>query len=208
MFSTISPVSRSQKRAVTAATWGLTSTRGWRQKAWPAGSGSASKTSSAAPRSREASSPSSSAVSSKSVPRETFTTMASGGSRSSTARLTAPRVSAVWGAAITKQSLSAASRGRSPSPPTQRTPVGPPRAGRPRTPATTHAERDPPAGDRAADAAQSEHAEPQLRKLTHRDREIDEFRPGPPARCLKLAQAVEASNEVADRGDHPIGDWL
>src|SRR5947209_8575299 len=134
--------------------------------------------------------------------------MASGGSRSSTARLTAPRVSAVWGAAITKQSLSAASRGRSPSPPTQRTPVGPPRAGRRRTPATTHAERDPPAGDRAADAAQSEHAEPQLRKLTHRDREIDEFRPGPPARCLKLAQAVEASNEVADRGDHPIGDWL
>src|SRR6266513_3589648 len=120
MFSTISPVSRSQKRAVTAATWGLTSTRGWRQKAWPGGSGSAAKTSSAAPRSREASSAPSSAGSSKSVPRDTFTTMASCGSRSSTTRLTAPRVSAVWGAAITKQSLSVASRGRSPSPPTQR----------------------------------------------------------------------------------------
>src|SRR6266571_3004954 len=136
MFSTISPVSRSQKRAVTAATWGLTSTRGWRQKGWPAGNGSAAKTSSAVPRRREASRRSSRAVSSNNVPRDTFTTMASCGSRSSTARLTAPRVSAVCGAAITKQSLSAASRGRSSRPPTQRTPVGPPRAGRRRTPAT------------------------------------------------------------------------
>src|SRR6266700_117139 len=50
MFSTISPVSRSQKRAVTAATWGLTSTRGWRAKGWPAGNGSAAQTPLAAPR--------------------------------------------------------------------------------------------------------------------------------------------------------------
>src|SRR6266550_2603219 len=136
MFSTISPVSRSQKRAVTAATWGLTSTRGWRQKGWPAGNGSAAKTSRAAPRTREASRTASRAVSSNRVPRDTFTTMASSGSRSSTARLTAPRVSAVCGAVITRQSLSAASRGRSARPPTQRTPFGPPRAGRRRTPAT------------------------------------------------------------------------
>src|SRR5712691_2265324 len=149
MFSTISPVSRSQKRAVTAATWGLTSTRGWRQKGWPAGSGSAAKTSSAAPRSREASSRSSRAVSSRSVPR------------------------------------------------------GPPPHAR-----HAHPEGYPTPRDRPADAAQAEHPEPQLRELTHRDCEIGEFRPRPPARRLKLAQAVETASEVADRGDHPIGDWL
>src|SRR2546421_233191 len=120
MFSTISPVSRSQKRAVTAATWGLTRTRAWRQKGWPPGRG--------------------------------------------------PAASAT------------------PRPP-------PPKAPPPR--------RVPP-----ADAAQSEHPEPQLRELAHRDREIGELRPRPPARRLKLAQAVETANEVADRGDHPIGDGL
>src|SRR6266568_4531573 len=85
---------------------------------------------------RAASRRSSRPVSSKSVPRETLTTIAPVGRRSSTSRVTTPTVSRVCGAAITRQSLSAARRPRSPGPPTQRTPGGPPRSGRRRTPAT------------------------------------------------------------------------
>src|SRR2546428_327035 len=127
----MSPVSRSQNRSVTAATCGLTSTRGWRHSGWPGGSGSVANTSSAAPRSWPASSSSSSARSSSSDPRDTFTTIAPRGSRSSTPRSTAPCVSAVWGAAITRQSLSAASRGTSSPPPP---PPPPPRPPPPRPP--------------------------------------------------------------------------
>src|SRR5256886_14409493 len=43
-----------------------------------------------------------------------------------------------------------------------------------------HPQGYPTARDRPADAAQSEHPEPQLRELAHRDREIGEFRPRPP----------------------------
>src|SRR2546427_224604 len=122
----MSPVSRSQNRSVTAATCGLTSTRGWRHNAWPGGRGSAANTSSAAPRRWPASSSSSSAASSSRDPRDTFTTIAPRGSRSSTPRSTAPCVSAVWGAAITRQSLSAASRGTSSPPPPPPPPPRPP----------------------------------------------------------------------------------
>src|SRR5436309_2249737 len=97
---------------------------------------------------RAASSRSSRPVSSKSVPRETLTTIAPVGRRSSTSRVTTPTVSRVCGAAITRQSLSAARRPTSPGPPTQRTPGGPPRSGWRRTPAT----RIPSASARRATA--------------------------------------------------------
>src|SRR5881628_3153696 len=213
----MSPVSRSQNRSVTAATCGLTSTRGWRHSGWPGGSGSVANTSSAAPRSWPASSSSSSARSSSSDPRDTFTTIAPRGSRSSTPRSTAPCVSAVWGAAITRQSLSAASRGTSsppppPPPPPRPPPPHPPDARRPALLRPSphardrHPERERAARDRAADAPETEDAQSHVAELPHREAKVRELFPRPRFRGLRLAHPVEAAGEVRDGRQGPIGD--
>src|SRR5204862_471723 len=76
-----------------------------------------------------------SASSSTNAPRDTLITTAPGGSAFSTGRSMSVAVAAVRGVAITRTSLSAASRGRSRDGPTHRIPAGPPRSARRRTPA-------------------------------------------------------------------------